>query len=41
VNQRIRCQARGAVVDPVRRHGGASLNVNDDDFAVGGDQYQH
>ena len=41
VNQRIRSQARGAVADSVRRRGGASLNVNDDDLAVGGDQYRH
>jgi hypothetical protein len=41
VNQRIRCQTRGAVTDPVRRRGGASLNINDDDLAVGRDQYRH
>jgi hypothetical protein len=41
VNKRIRCQARGAVTDPVRWRGGASLNVNDDDLVVGRDQYWH
>jgi hypothetical protein len=41
VNQRIRGQACGAVTDPVRWRGGASLNVNDDDLTVGRNQYQH
>jgi hypothetical protein len=41
VNDRVSGKARGTVGDPVRRHGGAALDVNHDDLAVGGDQYRH
>jgi hypothetical protein len=41
VNLRIRGQACGAVTDPVRWRGGASLNVNDDDLTFGRNQYRH
>ena len=41
VNERVRSEARGTVADSLCRRGGASLNVNDDDLAVGGDQYRH
>ena len=37
----VRCKTRGAVADPLRRLGGASLNVNDEYLALSGDQYRH
>jgi hypothetical protein len=41
VNQRVRCQTGRAVANPKRRHRGASLDVNDDYFAIGRNQYRH
>ena len=41
VNERVRSEASRTVADSLYRRGGASLNVNDDDLAVGGDQYRH
>jgi hypothetical protein len=41
LHQRIRAQACGAATDPVRWRAGASFNVDDDDLAVGRNQYCH
>jgi hypothetical protein len=41
VNQRVRGQARWVLTDTVRRRVGASLDINDDDFAVCGNEYRH
>jgi hypothetical protein len=41
MNKRVRSKASRTVADSVCRHGGAALNVNHDDLAVGGDQYRH
>jgi hypothetical protein len=41
VNERVRSKASRTVADSACRHGGAALNVNDDDLAVGGDQYRN
>ena len=38
MNQRGRRDARRTVADPVCRRGGAPLNIEDDDLAVGGDE---
>jgi len=42
-NQWIRCQACGAIDDPIRCTDAEAppLDVNDDDLALGGDQYRH
>jgi hypothetical protein len=41
VSERVRSEARRTIADSVCRRGGATLNVNDDDLTVGGDQYRH
>src|SRR4029453_11053743 len=41
VNERVRSEASRTVADSLCRHGGTALNVNNDDLAVGGDQYRH
>jgi hypothetical protein len=41
VSERVGGEASRTVADSVCRHRRAALNVNDDDLAVGGDQYWH
>jgi hypothetical protein len=41
VNERVRSEASRTIAESLCRHGGTPLNVDDDDLAVGGDQYRH